>query len=279
MRPAARTQAAPPFRWRSGRGRRRPLHGSLGAERRRRARTGAAGSRDWSEPGRGWTGERRRPPCASAPRGEEGQRSSSSRSSAATPAASDSSRASRASAVRRSDELIPRSLSESSGMLSCRGSTDGGVGDGWRLIMLLLDDGGIARGVSSETALDQQVMKVSQRRYAQARRAERHYGARRRIEYPRRHHHDHAGRHLDVDELTAGAPLRVLAANTPPMKRVPSVTNFDFLPDMGRMTAQWPSGAGTGPSPARTKGLHTAHLVIPLNLKEIFLVIVRRRPS
>ncbi|MGO9419057.1 hypothetical protein [Roseiarcus sp.] len=145
--------------------------------------------------------------------------------------------------------------------------------------MLLLDDGGIARGVSSETALDQQVMKVSQRRYAQARRAERHYGARRRIEYPRRHHHDHAGRHLDVDELTAGAPLRVLAANTPPMKRVPSVTNFDFLPDMGRMTAQWPSGAGTGPSPARTKGLHTAHLVIPLNLKEIFLVIVRRRPS
>jgi len=41
-----------------------------------------------------------------------------------------------------------------------------------------------------------------------------------------------------VDELAAGAPLRVLAAKTPPMKRVPSVTNFNFLPDMGRMTAR-----------------------------------------
>ena len=40
-----------------------------------------------------------------------------------------------------------------------------------------------------------------------------------------------------------------------------------------------PSGAATGPSPAPTRGLHTAHLVIPLYLKEIFLAIVRRRAS
>ena len=117
--------------------------------------------------------------------------------------------------------------------------------------MLLLDDGGIARGVSSETALDQQVMKVSQRRYAQARRAERHYGARRRIEHPRRPHHDHAGLHLDVNELGTGAPLRIVAANTPTMKRVPSVTNFDVLAEMGRMSLRLPSGAEIGPSLAR----------------------------
>src|SRR5271166_573281 len=43
--------------------------------------------------------------------------------------------------------------------------------------------------------------------------------------------------------------------------------------------AAWRSGAATGPSLAQTRGLHTAHLVIPLDLKEIFLVIVRRRPS
>jgi hypothetical protein len=131
-------------------------------------------------------------------------------------------------------------------MLSWRGSAAGGVGAGWRLILLLLDDGRIARGVSSETALDQQVMKVSERRPRHARRTERHSGARGRIEHPRRHHHDHAGLHLDVDELAPGAPLRVVAANTPALKRVPSVTNFDVLPEMGRMTVRLPSDGSHG---------------------------------
>jgi hypothetical protein len=116
--------------------------------------------------------------------------------------------------------------------------------------LLLLDDGGIARGVSPETALDQQVMQVSQRRCGQARRAGRHSGARGRIEHPRRHHHDHAGLHFDVDELASGPPLRVVATNTPPLKRVPSVTNFDVLPEMGRMTVRLLWDGAIGPSPA-----------------------------
>jgi hypothetical protein len=43
-------------------------------------------------------------------------------------------------------------------MLSWRGAADGSAGVGRRLIMFLLDDGRIAQGASSETALDQQVM-------------------------------------------------------------------------------------------------------------------------
>jgi hypothetical protein len=38
------------------------------------------------------------------------------------------------------------------------------------------------------------------------------------------------------------------------MKRVPLVTNFNFLPDMGGMTARLRSGAATGLSPAQTRG-------------------------
>ena len=95
-------------------------------------------------------------------------------------------------------------------------------------------------------------MKVSERRRRHARRTERHSGARGRIEHPRRHHHDHAGLHLDMDELAPGAPLRVVAANTPPLKRVPSVTNFDVLPEMGRMTVRLRLAATIGLSPART---------------------------
>jgi hypothetical protein len=122
-------------------------------------------------------------------------------------------------------------------MLSWRGAAAGGAGVGRRLILLLLDDGRIAQGVSSETALDQQVMQFNQRRYRHARRAERHSGAGGGIEHPCRHHDNHAGRHLNMNDLAAGAPLRVLAANASPIERVPSVTNFNFLPDMGRMTA------------------------------------------
>ena len=56
-----------------------------------------------------------------------------------------------------------------------------------------------------------------------------------RIQHPGRQHNNHAGRHLDVNDLTVGAPLDVLAANATPIERVPSVMNFNFLPDMGRM--------------------------------------------
>ena len=46
-----------------------------------------------------------------------------------------------------------------------------------------------------------------------------------------------------------------------------------------RPDAVWLWAGSRGCSPAQTRVLHTAHLVIPLNLKEIFLVIVRQRPS
>ena len=38
-------------------------------------------------------------------------------------------------------------------------------------------------------------------------------------------------------DLTADAPLSILPPNAAPIERVPPVANFNFLPDMGRMTA------------------------------------------
>ena len=43
-----------------------------------------------------------------------------------------------------------------------------------------------------------------------------------------------------MNNIAAGAPLQVLATQTTPVERVPSIANLDGLPDMGRMTARWP---------------------------------------
>ena len=96
------------------------------------------------------------------------------------------------------------------------------------------------RELRLKSALDQEPMQLNQRRYRDTRCAECHSGAGGGIEHPCRHHDDHAGRHLDVSNLAAGTPLHRLAPNAPPIEGVPTVTNFDFLPDMGRMTARLP---------------------------------------
>jgi hypothetical protein len=105
-------------------------------------------------------------------------------------------------------------------------------------MLLLTGDRRIAWGASSETTFGQQLVQLDQRCYRHPRRAERHSSADGRIQHPSRHHDDHAGRHLDVNNLAAGAPLNILASKTPPIERVPAVVNFDFRPDMGRMTAR-----------------------------------------
>ena len=122
-------------------------------------------------------------------------------------------------------------------MLSWRGASDGGVGVDGFLIMLLQGDGRIAPGASSETAFDQQMMKVEQRRYRHAWRADRrHAGADDRIQHPRGDRRDHARNRLDVNDPTGKALLTVMPPDTAPIERVPAVMDLNFLPDMGRMT-------------------------------------------
>ena len=155
-------------------------------------------------------------------------------------AASRSRLASRATAIRRSEEVIPRSLAESNAMLSWRGAADSTGGAGEFFMLLLLDDGRIVPGASSETALDQQLMQLSQCRQLDARRAERHSGAGGRVEHPCRDHDDYAGCYLDMNDIAAGAPLDILAPKAAPIECVPAIMDLDLLPDMGRMTGRLP---------------------------------------
>jgi hypothetical protein len=135
-------------------------------------------------------------------------------------------------------------------MLSWRGAAGSSAGVGRRLILLPLDDGRIVPGASSETTLDQQVMQLNQRRYRDARRTEAHSGAGDGIEHPGRHHDDHAGRDLDVNDLATGTLLDILASNATPIECVPAIMDLDLMPDMGRMIGRLRSAARTICSPA-----------------------------
>jgi hypothetical protein len=79
-------------------------------------------------------------------------------------------------------------------------------------------------------------MHINQCRDRHAGRAQRHSSAGGGIEHPTCHHDEHARRRLDVDNLTAAAALRILAPNAPSVERMPAVADFNFLPEMGRMT-------------------------------------------
>ncbi|HUH06778.1 MAG TPA: hypothetical protein VML96_03120 [Egibacteraceae bacterium] len=115
-------------------------------------------------------------------------------------------------------------------MLSWRGAVDGSAGGDGFLIMLLLDDGRIAPGASSETVLDQQLMQLSECRHRHARRADLHAGAGDRVEHPRRHHRDHAGPHFDVDEPTGNTLLAVMPPDATPMERMPAIGTTTSCP-------------------------------------------------
>jgi hypothetical protein len=121
-------------------------------------------------------------------------------------------------------------------MLSWCGAANGSTGVGRLLMLFLLDDGRIVQEASSDSALNQEVMQLNQRRYCDARHAERHTSAGNGIEHPCRHHDDYARRYLNVHNLAAGALFDMLAPDSAPMESVPAVMNFNFLPDMGRMT-------------------------------------------
>ena len=61
------------------------------------------------------------------------------------------------------------------------------------------------------------------------------------VEHPRRHDQDYARCDLDVHNITCRSLFTVLPSKTTTIERMPAVEDFDFLPDMGRMTQrlQW----------------------------------------
>jgi hypothetical protein len=55
------------------------------------------------------------------------------------------------------------------------------------------------------------------------------------VQHPRGQDDDHAGRRLDMDKTSGLAILAALPTQALTVKRMPTVMDHDFLPDMGRM--------------------------------------------
>jgi hypothetical protein len=89
-------------------------------------------------------------------------------------------------------------------------------------------------------------MQVGQRCRRYVGNAHPHASASNWIQHPRGHHDDHARHHLDMNNLTAGTALDILAPNSSTIERMPAIIDFNVLPDMGRMTARLLSDAKRG---------------------------------
>ena len=120
------------------------------------------------------------------------------------------------------------------------------------LIALLLNESGIVRGVSAQTALNQQTMQFAQSGYCDPRLAKLHAHAYDRIQHPCREYRDCARAVVYVDDTPTVSLFDISIANFPPKERVPTIVNLKFLTDMGRMSEESQSVVATTCSPALT---------------------------
>jgi hypothetical protein len=80
-------------------------------------------------------------------------------------------------------------------------------------------------------------MQVTQNSRRNPRSSQRHRGANAGIEHPRWQGRYNTCLNLDMDDASAGALFAVVNLYATPVVGMPAVMNYNFLPDMGRMTA------------------------------------------
>jgi hypothetical protein len=107
--------------------------------------------------------------------------------------------------------------------------------------------------VCSQAPVNQQPVEFAQHRNCDARLAQRHGRTHDAIQHPRRHHPHYARAGLDVHHATAASLLDVSYLHATPIQGMPTVMDFNFLPNMGRMIANLPSVAGISYLPVQTQ--------------------------
>ncbi|MER8996154.1 hypothetical protein [Mesorhizobium sp. M0678] len=112
--------------------------------------------------------------------------------------------------------------------------------------MLRLHDDETIRGASPETAFDQELVKLKQRGKRYARGAQVHCRASHRIDHPGGSGNDMPRHDDEMNDPTVRAFFAVLAAKPASEIRMPTIMDFDLLPNMGRMTPRLLSAESPG---------------------------------
>jgi hypothetical protein len=99
--------------------------------------------------------------------------------------------------------------------------------------------------------ISKQLMQIAQRRYSDSRLTRLHGRTHSRIQHPLRNHPHYTWISLNVNYATAAALLDVPDLDAATIQWMPTILNFNFLPDMGRMNGNWLWGAAHGCSPTR----------------------------
>lgn len=97
-----------------------------------------------------------------------------------------------------------------------------------------------------ESEVSQQPIEVGQAIDVDCRRSERHRRANRGIKHPGSDDDRYARFGLDDSHLSARPPFHIELPDLAAVQRVPAVTDFNILVDMGRMDPRWPWAAKHG---------------------------------
>jgi hypothetical protein len=105
------------------------------------------------------------------------------------------------------------------------------------LISVLLDDWGVITEASPKSALQKKQTQIPESVHRDARCAQGHSSADTGVDHPVWQYRYNPGCHFDMDDPAARTLFAVLHPQSSTVKRVPTIVNLNFLPDMGRMDA------------------------------------------
>jgi len=95
-------------------------------------------------------------------------------------------------------------------------------------------------------SIDKKLVQIAQGRYADARIAENQSGACGSIQHPFGNDPNLTVARVDMDDPTSAALLNISNLDATTKQRMPTIMDFNFLPDMGRMNGNWPWAGAAG---------------------------------
>jgi hypothetical protein len=104
-------------------------------------------------------------------------------------------------------------------------------------------------------SIDKKLVQIAQGRYVDSGLTKDQGGTHGSIQHPSGNDPNLAVARVNMDDPTSAALLNIPDLDATTIQRMPTIVDFNFLPDMGRMNLQWP-WAG---SPGYFAGLNSAH--------------------